>query len=361
MAIDNDSTVEEAWLGIGSIAEAGGDTQKAIDLYREALKKNPKSGELYGRLASLYLSKGLLDEVLKSGTESVDFYYSLGMALIRSEHYNDAAKIMRYVISRSDTIDPERWRNAAYTYLQAGQYDDGLELLINNADKFRGEDATVSIVKFGLAHIQNRERITKLVTEALLHTPENDLLLDIQGTLLTAEEKWEEAIPVFERAVATLPKNTDYLFDLGSALERSGRFDEAVTAFEKLLAIDPDHSFALNYLGYMFAEKGVRLEEAVEMLKKAVADRPDNGAFLDSLGWAYYHLGAFDKAEGYIDQAVQRIDPQDKENAVIFEHLGDVAKAMGKIEKARIQWAKSLEIDPNNTTAREKLNSLTTK
>ncbi|MBI4530896.1 MAG: tetratricopeptide repeat protein [Candidatus Latescibacteria bacterium] len=360
-AIIADSTAEEAWLGLGMILETLGDKQQAIGLYREALKRSPKSDDLYGRLASLYASEGLLDEVLKDGTEHPDFYYALGVALIRSERYDDAAKVMGYVVSQSTTVDPEWWNNAAYVYIKVERYDDALDLLIRHAKTLQGDETTLSMVKFGVSHIQDRERITGLLAEALSHDPENDLLLSAHGTLLADEERWTEAIPSFEKATVLRPNNTDHLFDLGNALERSGRFDEAVTIFERLLKVDPEHSYALNYLGYMFAEKGIRLEESVEMLKKAIADRPDNGAFLDSLGWAYYRLGIFDKAEEYIDQAVQRIDMNDKENAVIFEHLGDVAKALGKVEKARTQWIKSLEIDPENITVRTKLESLTTK
>jgi len=49
--------------------------------------------------------------------------------------------------------------------------------------------------------------------------------------------------------------------------------------------MDPDNAGALNYLGYMLADRNVRLDEAQKLVSKAVELEPQNGAYLDSLGW----------------------------------------------------------------------------
>ena len=61
-----------------------------------------------------------------------------------------------------------------------------------------------------------------------------------------------------------------------------------------MLAADPQNATALNYLGYMLADRGVKLDEALGMIKKAVDLDPSNGAYLDSLGWAYFRLGKYE-------------------------------------------------------------------
>ena len=63
-----------------------------------------------------------------------------------------------------------------------------------------------------------------------------------------------------------------------------------------MIARDPEHAAALNYLGYMLAERGERLDESVELIKRALAIDPDNGSYLDSLGWAYFKDGKLDLA-----------------------------------------------------------------
>ena len=61
---------------------------------------------------------------------------------------------------------------------------------------------------------------------------------------------------------------------------------------------------ALNYLGYMLADRGTRLDEALGYIRRAVALDPQNGAYLDSLGWAYYKMGNYELAEENLRRAV---------------------------------------------------------
>ena len=57
---------------------------------------------------------------------------------------------------------------------------------------------------------------------------------------------------------------------------------DAEAAFKQLIARDPENAPALNYLGYMLAERGERLDESVGYVKKALEIEPDNGSYLDS-------------------------------------------------------------------------------
>ena len=58
--------------------------------------------------------------------------------------------------------------------------------------------------------------------------------------------------------------------------------------------MQPDFAAALNYLGYMNADRRVKVAEAVGLIEKAIALDPENGAYLDSLGWALFRQ---DRAE----------------------------------------------------------------
>lgn len=140
------------------------------------------------------------------------------------------------------------------------------------------------------------------------------------------------------------------LFTLGSAYEQHGRIDESVATFEELVAKEPDFDQALNYLGYMLADRGERLEYARELIERAVSISPDNAAYLDSYGWVFYRLGDYKEALVHLKKAVTLdSDP------VILDHLGDVYHAVGNTEQARTWWQKALEIDPDNEQIKEKL------
>ena len=85
-----------------------------------------------------------------------------------------------------------------------------------------------------------------------------------------------------------------------------------------MLARDPENAIALNYLGYMLAERGERLDESVGYLQKALLDRAGEPSFLDSLGWAYFKADKLDLAETNLKRAADQL----KTNSVIQEHYG---------------------------------------
>ena len=139
-------------------------------------------------------------------------------------------------------------------------------------------------------------------------------------------------------------------FALGAAYERAGRIEESIQTFEKLLAVAPDNAAALNYLGYMLADRGMRLDYARRLIERAVRLSPNNGAYLDSYGWVFFRLGDYEKALKYLKQAADlQSDP------VIFDHLGDAYQALGKVDEARRWWRRALELQPENAKVREKL------
>src|SRR5262249_34284498 len=94
-----------------------------------------------------------------------------------------------------------------------------------------------------------------------------------------------DAVKLLEGAEEKFPMDTSIPFELGAVLEKQKRFAESEAAFRRVLKQDPEHAPALNYLGYMLADRGERLDESVEFVKKALEIDPDNGSYLDSLGW----------------------------------------------------------------------------
>jgi tetratricopeptide (TPR) repeat protein len=143
-------------------------------------------------------------------------------------------------------------------------------------------------------------------------------------------------------AAEKLSKSNDDLetihFMRGAMYERMKKFDASETEFRKVLQLNPSNAGAMNYLGYMLADRAVRLEEAFDLIKKAVDQDPNNGAYLDSLGWVYYRQGKFAEAEGVLLKAVERVGG----DATVHDHLGDVYLKLGKTREAVSQWQASL-------------------
>src|SRR3989449_11508865 len=135
------------------------------------------------------------------------------------------------------------------------------------------------------------------------------------------------------------PEDDALLFARGAALERQGRAAEAERLLYQSIQINPKNAMALNYLGYMLADRGVKLREAMGYVQRALALDPKNAAYLDSLGWAQFKLARVDEAEKNLRAALQF----DADNPAILEHLGDLLMQTGRKEEAVGAWQKALQ------------------
>ncbi len=150
-----------------------------------------------------------------------------------------------------------------------------------------------------------------------------------------------DAVRVLRDARSRFPVNTAVAFELGAVLERQKKFDDAEAAFRQTIELDPEYAPALNYLGYMLANRGVRLEESVALLKRALALEPDNGAYLDSIGWAYFKADNLPLAEDNLRRAAEQLQA----NSVIQEHYGDVLAGLERYDDAIDAWTRALQGD----------------
>jgi Flp pilus assembly protein TadD len=167
------------------------------------------------------------------------------------------------------------------------------------------------------------------------------------------------AVAVLEAASARVPEDSSLRFELGAAYDRDRRFEEAERVFREMIAGDPTQSEALNYLGYLLADRGERLDEAVSLIERALAVEADNPSYLDSLGWAYFRRGDFAEAQKPLERAAAALP----NTSVIQDHLGDLylqlkrfREAVGAFDRAlsgdRI-GIDSLEVSKKRDRARE--------
>ena len=135
----------------------------------------------------------------------------------------------------------------------------------------------------------------------------------------------------------------------GVAYTETKQWDAAKADFERVLSYKPDHSDALNYLGYTWVDRGENLTKAFKMIEKALELEPNSGAITDSLGWAHYKLGDYEKAKTFLEDAVA-LDP---DSATIIDHLGDVYYKLGRKREATYQWQRALQYDPTDEERRK--------
>ena len=154
-------------------------------------------------------------------------------------------------------------------------------------------------------------------------TPEGAFAL---ADIYQEAKRHDAAIALLSGLASAAPDDDDLAFRLAAAYETAGRVADAERVFRALVARDPQHASALNYLGYMLANRGLRLTEALVLIDRALAADPGNPAFLDSRGWALLKLGRVADAEAPLRSAADAL----RSSSVIQSHYADVLAALGK-------------------------------
>lgn len=220
---------------------------------------------------------------------------------------------------------------------------------------------------FKLAEVQIDLQHTKEAVETLQKEREKFgvgfISRYLMGLAYVEEKEFTNAVNEFTGAEviakATDPKllSAGFYFDAGAACERKGDFEEAEKYFDKSLELSPNFPAALNYLGYMLADRGVQLEKARGLIEKAVKMEPKSAAYMDSLGWVLYRLKKPQEALARIQEAIKLSEQAD---ATIYDHLGDIYAELKQTDKAVEAWRKSLSVEPNEEI-KKKVERLTTR
>ncbi len=152
-----------------------------------------------------------------------------------------------------------------------------------------------------------------------------------------AEKRFDDAVRVVEEAAAHYGSNATFALRLTGLYEEAGRPADAERELRQMLERDPLDAVALNYLGYLLAERNERLPEAQALIERALKIEPGNPAYLDSLGWALLRQGKVDEAAGPLARAAAALPA----NSVIQDHYGDLLARQGKWSEALAAWERA--------------------
>jgi len=153
------------------------------------------------------------------------------------------------------------------------------------------------------------------------------------------------------------PDNAEVMFDLAAAHQELGDFASALRWGREAIARDPEHAAALNFVGYILAERGLELGESETLVRRALAIDPDNAAYIDSLGWVLYQRGDYAGATAELERASQLTESRDP---TILEHLGDTYLRRGNMAGALHAYTRAVAIPGGRDELRAKRARLAT-
>jgi len=344
-----------------------GREDEAIAVARDLLRSHPMNLDLGILLARLLESRQqpeaaeealrAMERRLRSAGEiehANQARIQRGLILVREAKWDSVVKLFEPLIAQEVALDDVGMAMILVEALvRTDRHEEALDVLSRiepgTLAQHRGWARQAEILYELGRDREAEELLSRLAAEGTV----DDLTL--LAEVYQARERYEEAVPVLQRALELDPDSTSLLFWLAAANERSGRRPEAEELLQQLLEVEPDFAPALNYLGYMWAEAGENLDEALLLVQQAVEIEPDNGAFADSLGWAHFQLGQYEESQGFLERAAELVgnDP------VVFEHLGDLYVALGRLDQAREVYQRALDLEADNAQAvKDKLSRL---
>lgn len=150
----------------------------------------------------------------------------------------------------------------------------------------------------------------------------------------------DELVREYVRIVAdTRPFNVSVVTGAAWIANGIGDFPLAIEMMERVLALDDANFDALNYIGYSWAEMGENLDQAEVYIREALFLRGPNGHMLDSLAWVLFRRGELEEALAIQLEAIELLD----DNAILWDHLGDIYLELGDTEGALGAWTRALD------------------
>jgi tetratricopeptide (TPR) repeat protein len=184
-------------------------------------------------------------------------------------------------------------------------------------------------------------------------------VFNMLGLIYYYNERFNDAVLSFERALAINPNYTEASLNLSVVYNELGKFDKGKGAYELAKASRKEAVAYLDpyvkgrvanmhaALGVIYKDLGV-YGEAVAELKLALALRPEFVDIKTELGVAYRDMKDFDNSVRELLEAVKL----KKDCAMPRVQLGLTYYTMGRTELAKAEWAKVLELYPDDKMAR---------
>lgn len=321
--------------------------KEAIPLYLRVLELQPDDANAQEKLATGFVLTNqrdkaveMLEQIIKEHPEKYQPYDLLAQVLDEEGRS----------LQRANRIEEAKAKFAKV----AANYEQSLLINPNHAGTY------VRLAELLLGALHDPDRAVRLLGDARRRFPGAPEIVYYLAIAQREAKQSQQAVATFEEALheAQLEEDDDFVnakfyFNYGAAAEQAGLYNKAADLLRKSIALDPENSAeASNYLGYMWADHNMNLEEAEAMIRRALQSEPNNASYLDSLGWVEFRKGQFDRA---LDDLLHAAKSAERDDPVVFEHIGDTYLKLNRTKEALEAWQKALSLDPKNKNLADKI------
>src|SRR6266853_1344981 len=354
-ALEKNSTRAEAYYNftIGHIYEqqyeASSNAEyasKAIEAYKKAYALDPKSQVIGERLAEMYWKAQRIhdavaeaQEILKRDPDNVQSRRLLGRIYLRSIGDVSASNAQSETVSRAieqyreiHRLDPSDTESAlwlARLYRLKNEHEQAEQVLksILKSDP-ENEPAVEQLTQLLMDEGKSTEAVTLL--EAIsAHSP-SPVLLDLLGDAHSQAHDLEKAEKAYRKAVELDPSELSHQRGLGQTLLAEEKYPEALKVFEKLSDVMPDDSDVYLRIAQIYRELH-QLDKAEQNLVKARQYAPGSLEVMYNEAMLYQAQGRYEDAIRVLSDAVTGIKGQSpalstrrSSLAILYQQLGQL-------------------------------------
>jgi tetratricopeptide (TPR) repeat protein len=236
-----------------------------------------------------------------------------------------------------------RTRNPAVSIVVGG--DDVGMLVQRTAETILGQ---VNPYVFAVYHYDHHEygKAIEIAQEIIQNLSEDRLhktaAFNLLGCVLRDEEKYDDAITNYRKAIDLDPNFAHAYYNLGNVLQDEEKYDDAIVNYRKAIDLDLKFAFAYNNLANALEDQK-KYEDAIVNYRKAIDLNP-------KFALAYNNLGSVLRDERKYEDAIvnyRKAIDLDPNFALAYNCLGIVLEDQKKYEDAIVNYRKAIDLDPN--------------
>jgi len=319
---------------------------KAIEAYKKAYALDPKSQVIGERLAEMYWKAQRIhdavaeaQEILKRDPDNVQSRRLLGRIYLRSLGDISASSGQSETVSRAieqyreinrlDASDTESALWLARLYRLKNEHDKAeqvLKSILKNDPE--NEPAVEQLTQLLMDQGKSPEAVT-LLEGIIAHSP-TPVLLDLLGDAHTQAHELEKAEEAYRKAAELDPSELSHQRGLGQTLLAEEKYSEALKVYEKLSDVMPDDSDVYLRIAQIYRELH-QLDRAEQNLVKARQYAPGSLEVMYNEAMLYQAQGRYEDAVRVLSDAVTGIKGQSpaapsrrRSLAILYQQLGQL-------------------------------------
>jgi len=314
-------------------------TEGALDL----VERFPGSHRAWLNLAASWINGGEIQEARKAVQKALDLAPDsssaramLGRVLILEGNVAEAAATYRDILSRGSNVAARE--TLAMLDLASGSVDQAIEELRAALDEDPGGRASLHY-NLGLAHLLKRKsgRAISCFRKALRQDPSYYMAYGGMAIAYAMQGQMSKAERMFRVAVETEPTDLGMKLNLGQVLASQERWDDAIAVFERLTEDCPTYWEAREALAHSYFVAGRYREAAAHYARVLQAVR--SGSSGGSLSNALNNLGVAQAASGSVEEGIdllrESINVSGGQNAKPRLNLARVYLRTNRLRKAQ--------------------------